>query len=184
MQGQKSRPLLRNKRQSRDANFCVSIIEEWEKNMAFLQPRVISCFLVALLIHFSILSQMYLSHAQYKKKLIVLEGVEFIEPFPPGAPEPMVVEKQKKPNILEFSKKALEGLKKFTLPAFEPEKQEKSADIAKKLETTKKVKDIFQKEEKLPQELTREEKKPALARLFDTESNRGVAEIKLSKEMP
>lgn len=152
--------------------------------MAFLQPRVLSCFLVALLIHFSILSQMYLSHAQYKKKLIVLEGVEFFEQQTANTIVPMAVEKQKKPNILEFSKKALEGLKKFTLPAFEPEKQEKSADIAKKLETTKKVKDIFQEEEKLPQELTREEKKPALARLFDSETERGAAEIKLSKEMP
>ncbi|MEK7273834.1 MAG: TonB family protein [Candidatus Desantisbacteria bacterium] len=155
--------------------------------MAFLQPRVLSCFLIALLIHFSILSQMYLSHAQYKKKLIVLEGIELIEPLPAGAPEPMVIEKQKKSTLLEFSKKALEGLKKLTLPSFELEKQEKSVDMAKKLETTKKVKDIFQEQERLmekPQDLTREEKKPALARLFDKEMDRGAAEIKMSKEMP
>ncbi|MEK7813452.1 MAG: hypothetical protein AAB296_06790, partial [Candidatus Desantisbacteria bacterium] len=155
--------------------------------MAFLQPRVLSCFLIALLIHFSILSQMYLSHAQYKKKLIVLEGIELIEPLPAGAPEPMVIEKQKKSTLLEFSKKALEGLKKLTLPSLELEKQEKSVDMAKKLETTKKVKDIFQEQERLmekPQDLTREEKKPALARLFDKEMDRGAAEIKMSKEMP
>ncbi len=154
--------------------------------MAFLQPRVLSCFLVALLIHFSILSQMYLSHAQYKKKLIVLEGIELIEPLPAGVPEPAVIEK-KKPTLLEFSKKALEGLKKLTLPPLELEKEEKSVDMAKKLETTKKVKDIFQEQERLmekPQDLTREEKKPALARLFDKEMGRGAAEIKMSKEMP
>lgn len=155
--------------------------------MAFLQPRVLSCFLVALLIHFSILSQMYLSHAQYKKKLIVLEGIELIEPLPAGAPAPMVIEKQKKPSLLEFSKKALAGLKKLTLPPLELEKPDKSVDMAKKLETTKKVRDIFQEQEKLmdsPQDLTREEKKPALARLFDNEMNRGAAEIKMSSQMP
>ncbi|MDI6782066.1 MAG: TonB family protein [bacterium] len=155
--------------------------------MAFFQPRVLSCFLIALLIHFSILSQMYLSHAQYKKKLIVLEGVELIEPLPAGVPESMVIEKQKKPTILEFSKKALEGLNKLALPTLKLEKQEKSVDMAKKLETTKKVKDIFQEQERLmekPQDLTREEKKPALARLFDKEMDRGAAEIKMSKEMP
>jgi len=130
---------------------------------------------------------MYLSHAQYKKKLIVLEGVELIEPLPAGVPAAMKVEKQKKPTFLEFSKKALEGLKKLTLPPLELEKQEKSADMDRKLEATKKVKDIFQEQEKLmekPQELTREEKKPALARLFDSGTDKQAAEIKMSREMP
>jgi TonB family protein len=129
---------------------------------------------------------MYLSHAQYKKKFIVLEGIELIEPLPAGAPEPIAIEK-KKPTLLEFSKKTLERLKKLTLPQIKIEKQEKSVDMAKKLETTKKIKDIFQEQEKLmekPQNLTREEKKPALARLFDKEMDRGAAELKMSKEMP